>query len=93
ALGIEDFFQEGSTVMKKFRFPQTFKNHKIEELLILSGIYKIVEKEMGDIAFKGHWSKVGEWSENSRYLTGNTKETVENFLISVKEIATWIQKN
>ena len=92
-LGIEDFFDEKSTLMKKFRFPQTFKSHDFEQLLVLSGVYKELDKQSDlDPNFKSKWSSVCFWSEESRYSTGKTSQEVEDFLTSVGEIVEWIRK-
>jgi hypothetical protein len=38
------------------------------------------------------WANVYEWSEESRYLTGQTFEEVELFLTSLNEILLWLEK-
>ena len=79
--------------MNKLKHPQTFRNHNFEQLLILSGVYKEMDKQLtANIGFKAKWSEVCEWNENCRYLTGKNKTGVEDFLISIKETAEWIQK-
>ncbi len=91
-LDIEDFFDEESTLMKKFKFPQAFKSHDFEQLLILSGVYKELKTAAEDESFKANWSRVCSWDEGSRYLMGRKEEEVLIFLTSIKDIATWIQK-
>jgi hypothetical protein len=91
-LGIEDFFDAKSTLMKKFKFPQAFKSHDFEQLLIISGVYKQLQRAARDANFKAKWSTVCSWDEGSRYISGKNKAEVQNFLISIKDIAKWILK-
>jgi hypothetical protein len=92
-LGIEDFFDEKSELMKKIRFPQTFKSHDFEQLLVLSGVYEELYVRSGaDADFKAAWSSVCGWSEESRYSTGKSSQEARNFLISINEISEWILK-
>jgi hypothetical protein len=91
-LGIEDFFDENSGFMKKLKYPQTFKIHNLEQLLLLSGVYTLLDKELtADANFKAKWSKICVWTEESRYLMGKTPNEVGDFLTSIKDIAKWIQ--
>jgi HEPN domain-containing protein len=92
-LGIEDFFDEKNGIIKKIKFPQTFKSHDYEQLLVLSGVYKELDIAFADVNFKVKWSSVCAWSEESRYSTGKTPEDVQDFLTSIKEIVEWIQKH
>ena len=90
-LGIEDFFGEKDVWAKKFKYPQAFKNHNLEQLLVLSGIYMEFDKKLSDATFKSHWSKACAWNEQSRYLTGKPSLEVKDFLISIEEISKWIE--
>jgi|SRR5882724_4611717 len=93
-LGIEDFFDEKNGILKKLKFPQTFKNHDLEQLLILSGIYKEFGKDCSeDINLRTKWSSICSWNEGSRYLMGKAQLEVQDFLTSISEIAAWIQKH
>jgi hypothetical protein len=92
-LGIENFFDEKGILMTKLKYPQTFKIHNVEQLLVLSGIYKELLSAASDVNFKTHWSSICRWNEDCRYLTGKPEKEVKDFLISVKEIAQWIQNH
>lgn len=89
-LDIDDFF-----AFKKFKkeLYRPYKVHDYEELLILSGLYTEFDKAQQDVNFKGHWSIVRNWSENSRYLTGMAEKDAKDFLTSVWEIIRWIEKH
>jgi hypothetical protein len=78
--------------MKKFKFPQAFKSHDFEQLLIMLGVYKELEAAAKDVTFKAKWSMVCSWDEGSRYMIGRKKEEVQDFITSIKGIAEWIQK-
>ena len=91
-LGIEDFFDEKSSLMKKFKFPQAFKTHDFEQLSIVSGVYKQLEIAAIDSGFRVKWSKVCTWDEGSRYAMGREKQDVQDFLSSIRDIAKWIEK-
>lgn len=88
-LGIDNFFEESS--LKRLKHPQTFKNHDLGQLLVLSGLYPDFEKKIKEPTFKAFWSDVIEWSEETRYLTGKSLKEGQDFLTSVKEITTWIK--
>ena len=90
-LKIDDLFDEKSKWFQKLKYPQTFKIHSLESLLILSGLYVEWDNKLGTPSFKSTWSKVGDWSEESRYLTGKNLKDVQDFLTSVKEISQWIE--
>lgn len=92
-LGLPDFFMFDNKKANKETY-KPFKVHDYGQLLILSGIYSEIDKELNsnNVAFKAHWSIVNSWNEGSRYLTGKTKAEVKSFLISVKEISIWIKK-
>lgn len=91
-LGIEDFYDENGEILKALKYPQTFKSHDFDQLLMLSGVYVRLRKEAdADDLFKADWLTVCEWSEGSRYLTGKTQQNVQSFLILVKKIALWIE--
>lgn len=92
-LKIDDFFDEKSGWFRQVKYPQTYKNHDLNQLLVLSGIYKEHEKMQNDPSFKTSWSIVKQWNENHRYLTGKSKKEVEDFLISLKAICSWIKKH
>jgi HEPN domain-containing protein len=89
-LGIDDFF-----AFKRFKkeFYRPYKVHDYEELLILSGLYSEFVKAQTDVTFKTHWSIVGTWNENARYLTGKSSKDARDFLISLEEIVKWIEKH
>lgn len=89
-LGIDDFF-----AFNKFKkeLYKPYKVHDYEELLILSGLYSEFVKAQSDVTFKRHWSIVGSWNENARYLTGKSGKDVQDFLTSLLEIVKWIEKH
>lgn len=96
-LGIEDFFDFGNINKKRLKNEPTltkpYKVHDFEQLLILSGIYPDFERTLRGPVFKGHWSVVSKWNEDSRYLSGGTKADTENFITSVRESIKWIQQH
>ncbi len=96
-LNIDDLFDESPTKQKlknEGTILKPYKVHDYEQLLILSGLYSDFQTELiGNTSFKVSWSIASGWSEKSRYLTGQTQQSVKDFIISVKEIATWIQKH
>ncbi len=98
-LGIENFFDFNNASKAKFmakNVDNVFKSYRVHDysqLLLLSGVYTEFYDELNTNAnLKSDWSIVSQWNENSRYLTGISKEEVENFLTSIKEIMSWIQK-
>ena len=91
-LGIPDFFLFDTRKAKAETY-KPFKAHDYSQLLVLSGIYSELDSELNNnVVFKAHWSIVSSWNEGSRYLTGKTAAEVKSFLISVKEVSTWIKK-
>lgn len=90
-LDIDNFFDD--RIMKQIKYPKTFKNHDIDQLLILSGLYKKWTQVLSKPKYIKAWSKVGEWNETSRYLTGKTALEVQKFLSSVRIIEKWIKKH
>lgn len=91
-LGIDNFFEE--SWLKKLKYPQTFRNHDLEVLLILSGLYPHFNKDSNTTpSLKQSWSAICGWHEDARYLTGKTKTEADFLLTSIKEIATWIRKH
>ncbi len=96
-LNIDDLFDESPTKQKlknEGTILKPYKVHDYEQLLILSGLYSDFQTELiGNTSFKVSWSIVSGWSEKSRYLTGQTQQSVKDFITSVKEIAKWIQKH
>jgi hypothetical protein len=54
--------------------------------------YYTLQRAARDASFKAKWSTVCSWDEGSRYISGRKKAEVQNFLISIKDIAKWIQK-
>lgn len=63
ALEIENLYEENSRILKAFKYPQTFKTHNFEQLLMLSGVYiSLKEKLAVDVAFKANWLIVCDWS-------------------------------
>jgi hypothetical protein len=91
--GIENFYDENSGILKQLKFPQTFKSHDFEQLLLLSGVYTGLKKViLSDLGLQAQWSSVCEWSEEVRYSYGKTLQEVEKFLVSVLGIALWIEK-
>jgi hypothetical protein len=93
-LGIEDFFDFGTTNQKKLKNEayKPFKVHDYEQLIVLSGLYPEFEIGLKDANFKANWSIVSKWSEDCRYLTGRTGTEVEEFVTSIREISKWILK-
>lgn len=89
-LAIDDFFAFNLTTRKELYKP--YKVHDYEELLILSGLYKEFTSAQADVAFKGHWSVIRNWTEGARYLTGKTEKDAKDFLTSIHEFSTWIEK-
>jgi HEPN domain-containing protein len=89
-LGIDDFFAFNKFKKELYR---PYKVHDYEELIILSGLYTEFEKAQKDVGFKTHWSIVGAWSENVRYLTGKSSKDAKDFLTSLSEIVKWIEKH
>jgi HEPN domain-containing protein len=89
-LGIDDFF-----AFKKFKkeLYKPYKVHDYEELLILSGLYSEFLDAQKDVNFKTHWSIVGTWNENARYLMGKSSNDAQDFLNSLSEIVKWIEKH
>src|SRR5215471_8853883 len=79
-LNIDDFFDVGSSTLKRLKYEGTFKVHDFEQLIILSGIYKDFDAKMSDPSFKADWSIVSKWKEDSRYLTGHNQKDVKDFL-------------
>jgi len=91
--GIENFYDESSGILKQLKFPQTFKSHDFEQLLLLSGVFTELKKDvLSDLSLQAQWSSVCEWSEEVRYSGGKTSQEVEKFLISIHGIALWIEK-
>lgn len=92
-LKIDDFFDEKAGGLSKVKNPQTYKSHDLNQLLVLSGIYTEHISKLSEPAFKADWSVVKNWNEGHRYLTGKTKKEVEDFIISLKNICTWIKSH
>lgn len=96
-LGIDDFFDFGSSTKKKLKNDGTlyksFKVHDLSQLIILSGIYTEFESCLdSDKNFKTAWSILEKWDENSRYLTGKTENDAKDFISSTKDFQSWIHK-
>lgn len=89
-LGIDDFFSFNKFKKELYR---PYKVHDYEELLILSGLYSEFLDVQKDVVFKTHWSIVGSWNENARYLTGKSGKDAQDFLNSLSEIVKWIEKH
>lgn len=97
-LGIPDFFDFDNTERKKLKnesvIMKIYKVHDYVQLLILSGIYTEFNDELeANELFMFHWSSVVKWNESSRYLTGRNSRYVKDFITSVKEVMSWIQKH
>ncbi len=97
-LGIPDFFDFDNTERKKLKnesvIMKIYKVHDYVQLLILSGIYTEFNDELeANELFMFHWSSVVKWNESSRYLTGRNSRYVKDFITSVKEVMSWIQKD
>lgn len=95
-LGIPDFFDFDNSERKKLKnesvITKPYKVHDFEQLLILSGIYTEYRNELlNNESFSNAWWIVSQWNENSRYLTGAEPKSVKSFIISVKEVMTWIK--
>ncbi|HTE29279.1 MAG TPA: hypothetical protein VK666_02820 [Chryseolinea sp.] len=90
-LGIDNFFED--SFLSKLKNHQAYKIHDLRQLLIFSGLYIAHGHESQDPTFKANWSVILNWNEGHRYMIGKTVTEVKNFLISVKEIATWIKKH
>lgn len=95
-LAIPDFFDFSSRKFQVKNIDSIYRSYKVHEynqLLVLSGLYHEFQTEANsNPLFKAHWSIVSLWDENCRYLTGKSQKEVQNFLISVNEIASWIKK-
>ena len=96
-LGISDLFDFENTNRKRLNVDsnlnRSFRVHDYDQLLVLSGLYPLFEKENNDLKFKKNWSIVSQWTENARYLTAKTETDAKDFITSVKEIKAWIQKH
>jgi HEPN domain-containing protein len=91
-LGIEDFFDFADQNSRKIK-PEAykpFKVHEYQQLIVLSGMYGDFEVQLKNAAFKGHWSVIGKWSEDCRYLTGKTETETKEFVTSIREVTQWI---
>lgn len=42
--------------------------------------------------FGADWSVISKWDENLRYSTGTNKADVESFLLSIKNMISWLQQ-
>jgi hypothetical protein len=87
-LRVDDFFVFNKAKKELYK---PYKVHNLQELILLSGIYPEFVESQKDVGFKGHWSNVNLWSEESRYLTGKTLKEVNDFVTSIKEISKWIK--
>lgn len=87
-LRVDDFFAFDKAKKELYK---PYKVHNYEELILLSGIYPEFEANLKDLTFKGHWSIIRTWSEETRYLTGKTAQEVQDFVTSIKEFSTWIR--
>ena len=64
-LGIPDFFLFDTKKARAETY-KPFKAHDYSQLLVLSGIYPILENEINsNIIFKGHWSIASTWNEGA----------------------------
>ena len=105
-LFIPDFFDFDNSKSRKLPVSKTkkqrenadnlykpYKVHDYEQLLILSGLYhEFLTKINTDADFNANWSVASKWDENMRYATGQTKTDVESFILSIKEITSWLQQ-
>lgn len=90
-LNIDNFFDEKS--LKSLKYPQTFKIHDVNQLLLFSGMFQEFMVEISaNPTFKLSWSIVSEWSEEARYTMGRSQTDAQNLVTPVKEISTWIEK-
>jgi hypothetical protein len=97
-LDIEDFFDFGSPGKTRIKNEQSvarpYKVHDLEQLIVLSGLFKIFSAEIAtNPVFSAHWSIVSTWQESSRYTFGRSGTDAKDFITSIKEIASWIQKH
>lgn len=93
-VGRDDFYDEG-WMKSNIKYPQTFRTHDLGVLLILSGLGNFLANENRTVPkyVKKSWILVSNWNADSRYLTGKTRADVEKFLLSIKNITTWIRKH
>ena len=69
-----------------------FKVHDYEQLLILSGLFiEFSNKITDDLVFGADWSVISKWDESLRYSTGSNQSDVESFLLSIKNMSSWLQ--
>lgn len=69
-----------------------FKVHDYEQLLILSGLFiEFSNKITDDLVFGADWSVISKWDESLRYSTGSNQADVESFLLSIKNMSSWLQ--
>lgn len=95
-LDVPDLFGGGATpeVLK------SFKTHKLENLLTLSGrVRKLQNDKKDNVQLFNNWSLVCEWSEQKRYCSCGTctKINAEKFLNAVTDkqngIKSWLEQN
>lgn len=91
AMDLDDFLDERGKWLKDLRYPQTFKTHNIDQLIILSGLQNLLSEECLKADFDFHWNSACKWTVEWRYSRGKDFEQVDTFLKSVKEVAKWIE--
>lgn len=89
-LGIDNFFAFDLPFVRK-EFYRIFKNHNIQELIVLGGLHDELIVAKKNPSFKRHWSLVINWTEGSRYSLNKNETEVINFLKSIKRIGLWIK--
>ena len=85
-----------SSHIKDTDLSRTFYTHKLDRLLLLSGLYTIFENERkNNTAITKHWSIVSQWKEAKRYDSAGTNlySDVSQFLNSVKAMLQWIRSH
>lgn len=88
-LGVEMFNGEVPGKVSKL-----FQIHDISDLVILSGLHPALQNERAiNQDFNKAWSKVSVWSEQRRYDSTCSQQTSIQFIMAVKTLMTWIQRN
>jgi len=95
-LGINDIFDFDNLNRKRLNVDnnlnRSLKVHDYDQLLVLSGLHPFYEQENNNVYFKADWSIISQWSQHSRYLTEKTETEVKDFITSIKNVKSWIEK-
>ncbi len=85
ALDLDDLFSDTSMAKK---ITATFKSHRLEELMLLTGLNRKFElAKSANIALASSWSQIKLWNESKRYLPPGTilRAEVEELMSAIED--------